>query len=249
MATRFYVTSSSSKAGLPAGTPAVDAAWQESGALVRRRALTYRDLSAATSITATSTATNPELHVHVQAISDPVSAQTISGTLTCQFRCAESAVAGNGTLQIGARVIADDGTVRGTLLAVTGSTTTTSTPPEFATSLTNRQITGASSSNPLGLTNVTAVAGDRIVFEIGSRDASGGSQTFDINIGAPSSATDLAADNTTTTANNPWVEVSGAITFLQQSAWAPEYSRGLEQVDAGDIVASGMLPRKGWAER
>lgn len=246
MATRFYITSSSSTMyGLPAITPAVDAAWQETAALVRRRArVTYDPLATAfASITATSTATTPELHAQIQAISDPIEAQTISGTVTGQFRCLESASAGTGTVAIGIRVVSDAGTVRGTLLAVTGNTNAGSTtPPDFATSLTNRQLTGASSSNPLTLSSVTAVAGDRIVFEIGTRDIdTSTSRTYSVNIGSSSSAGDLPADNTTTTAAAPFVELSGTITFM--SLRPPTFTDMAEQQDGGDVIASGIVPK------
>ena len=242
MATRFYLTASSSKQYVPAISPNPDAAWQETASLVRRRARTMYDYgtpAAFANVTATSTATTPELHINAQYISDPLEAQTITGTLTGQVRCVESATAGTGTIAVGVRVINDAGSVRGTLLSVVASTGSAA-PPDYAASLTNRPLVGASSST-LNLSSVAAVAGDRIVIELGTRDVdTSTSRTYSLNFGASSSAGDLPADSTTTTASAPWVEFSQTLVFM--SLRPPRFDDGATWQRAIDIIASGPMP-------
>lgn len=240
MATRFYISASSSKSFTPTISPTASSSWNVTSAMVRRSGKTQYDGTATPfiDITSTSKATTPELHACVQVISDPLEAQTITGTLYGQIRALESATAGTGTVAIGARVISDAGTVRGTLLAISATTTATATPPDLATTLTNRPFAGASSSSQLTLSSVSAQAGDRVVIEIGVRDQdTSTSRTYSVNIGASSSAGDLPLDSTTTTAAAPWVEFSQTLKFM--GLRRPTYDDGVVHARKNDVVTMG----------
>ncbi len=197
---------------------AFDAAWENSVSAVRRQAIVNgrKRGTAAASVNVVGTAANPEQQLHAQYITRPLLAQTISGNVRGQFRALESAANVNGTIQIGIRVVSKDGTtVRGTLLAVGGTTTTTSTPPEFATSLTNRRLLTAGDVTPLPLSSVVCQEGDRLVIEIGhnNKDTST-SRNVDISFG--DNTVDLLTDDTTTTAQDPWIEFDTTIAFQDQ---------------------------------
>lgn len=213
--TRIYFPSAGPS---PLPTLTFDAAWQETAAAVRRGIIAGNKKrgTAAATITVTSTATTPELHLAAQYVSPPLLAQTIAGTIRGQFLCLESLAAFNGNLQIGIRVVSRDGaTVRATLLAVTGSTNNGATPPEFATSLTNRRYLNSSDVTPVALSSYTCVEGDRLVIEIGVRDAdTSTSRTGGISFG--DNTTDLPTDDTTTTLNDPWIEFDSIILFETQ---------------------------------
>lgn len=199
----------------PSTNPAFDAAWNSTGAAVRRKPVTdgRKKGTAAASVQVTSAATNPEKILLAQYVSGPLRAQTISGNVSGQIRALESNAAFNGTLQIGIRVFSADGaTVRATLLAVGGTTTTATTPPEFATALTNRRFLTSGDVTPLPLTSYTCVEGDRLVIEIGVADKDAGTaRTASLSFG--DNTVDLTVDDTTTTANDPWVEFDTTIQF------------------------------------
>lgn len=236
MATRFYLSSSSSAPMLPADVyinVAPTSSWQETAALVHRRCSEgWKRSTAMTSIASTSSATSPETHATARFFSDPLEAQTISGTVSGQIRCLESASAGTGTVAIGIRVITPAGTVRGTLLNVTGAAL------DYATSLTNRSIAGPSSSTAVALTSTAVTAGDVIEIVLGTRDVdTNASRSYTINIG-DNAGSDLAVDQSTTTANNPWVEFSQDLIFMDVRR--PEFIDGPELQDGGHAVPSGM---------
>lgn len=209
--TRVYFPSS----GTADLSPTFDALWVETAAAVRRELVVngVKRGTAAASVTVTSTATNPEKHLHAQYVSPPLRAQTIAGNIRGQFRGLESNAAYNGTLNYGIRVVDKAGTVVATLLAVGGSTTTATTPPEFATSLTNRRLLTSGDATPIALTSYTCKEGDRLVIEIGSADKdAGAARTCGISFG--DNTVDLPENDTTTTAQDPWIEFDSTIQFL-----------------------------------
>lgn len=138
--------------------------------------------------------------------------QSISGTLKGQFLCREALATNDCTLAVAAKVIKPDGTDRGVLLAVSASDDTSTTPPELSTTSTNRKLQDSAESATLTLSSVSALAGDRLVIEVGQRQASTATSFVPIHTGS-SNGTDLPEDNTTTTTNDPWVEFSQTITF------------------------------------
>ncbi len=199
-------------------TIAFDAGWESTVSAVRRQAIVNgrKRGTAAASVNVVGTAANPEQQLHAQYVTRPLRGQTISGNVRGQFRALESAAQANATIQIGIRVVSQDGqTVRGTLLAVGGTTTTTATPPEFATSLTNRQLLTSGDVSPLPLSSVVCQEGDRLVIEIGHNNKDT-STTRNCDISFGDNTVDLLTDNTTTTAQDPWIEFDTTIAFQDQ---------------------------------
>ena len=178
-----------------------------------RRRLRQR---AADASTLTTTAVTPDAADHSvdanshhrQYVSDPLCAQTISGTLTAQFQTLEAHANNNLQLTIGVWLVSRDGTtLRSVLLAPTRKGT------EPTTSLRNTTFAAEN------LTSRTAVDGDRLVIEIGLGGTSAGGSGIQghngsIRFGGTAAGGDLAANETEAgTTFRPWVEFSGTISF------------------------------------
>lgn len=210
---RLYLPSS----GAAAVSPAFSGSWSNTASGDRLACVTARISSAFTDKTVNTIAGTTEAFVAVRMyVGPPMVAQTITGTIKGQVRGQESATAVNGTLAVHIRVVSNDGsTVRGTLLAVSASDTG-STPFEFdPTGLTNRKFRDVSENAALSLSSLAVLDGDRPVIEIGFRQIPGSSSTsrsVTLNFG-DNSGTDLPEDDTTTAANNPWIEFSNAPLF------------------------------------
>jgi hypothetical protein len=149
-----------------------------------------------------------------QYVSNPIAAQTISGTIKGQVCCRESNAAANATVAVSIRIVSNDGaTERGTLLAISASDNTAATPPEMATSLTNRRLQNVNESASLALTNQTAQNGDRIVIELGFREVYGNTnRNIQLSLG-DDSASNLPENDTDVNTYNPWIEFSQTIIF------------------------------------
>jgi hypothetical protein len=207
--TRYYMPST----GAAPVSPAFTGAWNSTVTMVRRKAVTARINSAMADHQITSGATAPEFHGLVQYVSDPIAAQTISGTVKGRIRASESGNSFDGTVAIGIYVYSNDGsTLRGTLFTMQAANSLVAGIEFAATTLTNRALMDVSENATLTLSSVAASDGDRIVFEIGIRDEDAGTtRTARLNFG-DDSGTDLPEDNTTTAANNAWLEFSQTIT-------------------------------------
>ena len=141
--------------------------------------------------------------LRAQFIYGPPGVQTLGGNVTGQIIAFESSAAANATLQMTIRVIAPDGTVRGTALAhgTYGNEMNT----------TARNLTFPSTA----LTPVDVTAGDYLVVELGMR------HTYTPGVAVQSSfyignngTADLPVDETTTdTTMNPWIEFSQFISL------------------------------------
>lgn len=178
-------------------------------------------------------------------ISPPLAAQTISGTFKGQRRCNEAATGDNFTLAVAIKVIQSDGTDRGVLLAVSASDNTSATPPEMATSGTNRRCLDSSESASLTLSSVDASAGDRIVIEWGFRQASTSTNNGTISWGSDV-ISDLPEDDTDTGVKNNWGEFSGTIAW--ESGIEHYGSRATPEDAASEInepVTSAVTPPTG----
>lgn len=207
--TRLYLPST----GAAAVSPAYDAGWDQPGSATRLRCVTSRIGSAMAAVAVSkSSATVPWNVLHRQYVSDPIGAQVIAGTLKGQV-LANQNVGGssNCSAQLLIRVVSGDGsTVRGTLLAMqtTGGSTfnvTTDRNIRFP-----HQWTAPGAS----LSSVTAQSGDRLVIEIGHRTTrSSSGRVGSLTVG-DDSGTDLPEDETTTAANNPWLQFSQTLLFL-----------------------------------
>lgn len=140
-----------------------------------------------------------------QFITAPLAAQTITGNLDGQIRFNQSSTSsttGQGWVYV--RLIKSDNTVR----TEVGSMTTTN----LTTTLTNRTLV------QLALGSLAVTAGDRMEIEIGWNESVGSNTTRTGTASrGSSSATDLAVDNTTTTANNPYIKFSNTVIFKYNS--------------------------------
>jgi hypothetical protein len=205
MPTRFYF-------GQVITSPALafSGVWSAPGSTpTRLRAhLAKRKAASSTSplvLTASETTAAILNKLHIQLIARLGSAQTITGTVKGYALFSESDTAQDCRVQCIFRVIAEDGTVRGTLLADDAGALSS----EFVTTATNRRIPLLAATNTL--TSVNALAGDYLVMEIGHRThvASGTSYNATITIHDDPATGDLPEDETTTTATlAPWIEFS-----------------------------------------
>jgi hypothetical protein len=151
-----------------------------------------------------------------QFVSAPLAVQTITGSIKGQFRCFSDS-AGNFRLAVAVRKCALDGSGVVSLLAPT-HTSDVGTPPQFnGVSLQNRRLEEGSNDFAVNLASTGLNAQDRLIIEIGYKDDDAGSaDQGNINFG-DNSGTDLAEDESTTTANNPWVELTHDLLFYSDA--------------------------------
>lgn len=220
MSTRFYF---SPRPANPTGnTITPSSGWEHAtiGTIPSTGALVADPLDQAVAVsqsnaqTAVTTAVNPADVLLGQFVSDPLPAQTLSGTFSIVVQMMETTADDDGVLQVIIRVVSNDGlTVRGTAYAgvttTTVSTTTTAANYELLTTgLTTRFLEGVS------LTNTTVQAGDRIVVEVGARsNAAAGAVQFWANFFAREDCDDfeLVPDRIQTPGPpfiRPWIEFS-----------------------------------------
>lgn len=211
MTTRFYLnTGDVSPGGL---TPAFDASWEQTTSAVRARMTTYKQNSAFTSLAISESSASSNFDfLFRQYISDPLNAGSVSGTVKGVIRCLEGSTDSDFRAQMLIKLISGDGTsVTGTLLAHDASALSN----EFdATTLTNRKFPLNWAGAGTTLSSVTANQGDRLVFELGVRSFNviSAARTATLRFG-DHSATDLAENETGTTDDNPWIEVSQTLSF------------------------------------
>lgn len=231
MATRFFFSRQQQSNIIQ---PAFGSGWHRTADAVRRRIYTFKtSMAMANQNIITSTAETVSFCLGVQYISDPLAATTLSGTIKGQCRCQESNAGLNATIAIRVAKCAIDGTSITEILAIAASDNTAATPPEFATSLTNRKLMDSAESASISLTSTGINAGDRLIIELGMRESNTtASRNSDLSLG-DDSANDLAEDETTTTANNPWVEFSQTLTFLTVDNWQPNFA---DQIRVEDEV-------------
>lgn len=162
-----------------------------------------------------------------QYISPPLAAQTFAGSVSGQMRGSESNAAANASSAIGIRIVNSLGTTeRGLVLPITTGTL------EYTTSLVNRF--SPPKTNVIGS---TSQAYDRLVIEVGGRKlAASTNRTVTLSHG--DNSTDLPTDESTTAANNPWIEFSNNISFLTE-----EYQQGLSRISANSSKTITGLSR------
>jgi hypothetical protein len=152
--------------------------------------------------------TNPYTFTTRQYVSDPLSAQTITGTVKGQIRAWESQADSDFCAGIVIRVVSGNGSsFRGTLLEyLPGSLTS-----EFSnSSLTNRYYPPSATA----LSDVTSQAGDRLVVDIITKSFNSFATTRTANHRfGDESETDLPENETNAEDYNPWLEFSMDISF------------------------------------
>jgi hypothetical protein len=211
VATRFYLRATSEVTAI---APTPDSGWEDVTILARAYTRTTKTADTLATVSFADANNAARDILFRQYISFPLTVgQTITGAqaLKAQCRCQERIAGDNMFFTIGIRVIAGDGsTVRKTVLALTADGTEISD-----SSLQNRQFTATSAA-----TNYTTVNGDRLVFEIGTggdpANTGGADHDTDLRLG-DSSASDLSEDDTSTTDNNPWIELTDTLTFTDDS--------------------------------
>ncbi len=187
---------------VPGNTPAVNAAWNVTTGNVVRMALPGKDGSTIASTTSGNTGAAAVRKILIkQYITQPLAAQTFtSKTLTGQIRFNMSSVSsrtGEGFVYF--RILNPNGTVKTEVGTLTTSALTTT--------LTNRTLITLTFTQ-------TILAGERFCFDIGWNYSTGSNTaTNAVASFGSSSATDLAVDNTTTTANNPFVQFNQTVVF------------------------------------
>lgn len=139
-------------------------------------------------------------------VSNPLAAQTISGTAKAVVRVSENAAGSDLRSQIIIRVMSDDlQTERGILYAGDDGALVT----EWSTTVTNRYFPQSGSAS---LSSVNALDGDRLLVELGYRShAAGTSGSGTIDLG--DDGTDLPDNESNTTQGAPWIEFSQDIVF------------------------------------
>ncbi len=151
-----------------------------------------------------------------QYISEPLAAQTISGTVKGQVRGrATNAPARCIAFRL-CKVSTDGSTVTEIIARTTAADANISTPPSFGTGATpeNRRLeTSPGNTFSITVPSTSISAGEYLLLEIGSRSGSNSSPRTVTMVFGDDNGTDLPEDETTTAANNPWVEFTYTITF------------------------------------
>jgi len=213
VATRFYFPTD--QAVPVAVVPS--ASWAIISEVNQGRAVTVRvGTGASASVASAATGTPGDNALVLLFVSDPLAAQTISGTVKGQFSIGQLDPDTDGYSQLILRVVSGDGaTVRGVLLAAHAEPKSSEfwTQPGFR----NRKMPLAAIS-PASLSSLAVSEGDRLVFEIGFKSAGTVADDCDFWYG-DAQAIDLPEDETTSQSNrNPWIELSGAISFVGAAA-------------------------------
>jgi hypothetical protein len=223
VATRFYLPST----GAASVSPSY-AAWTNTAqAGTRLKCVTTKISSAMADLSITDGVGAAATFLMRQWVSDPISAQTVSGTVKGQMRFMDDTLGAYfDTTDICLKVVSNDGTtLRGTLLAL-GSYKAAN---DFTQTRTNRMLADGDA-----LSSVVAETDDRLVIEVG---VTASTLTLDVIAtcsNGDDSGTDFAEDETATAANNPWIEFSGTITFSQSTSPSAVSS-------VGAVLAGGLL--------
>jgi hypothetical protein len=210
-ATRFY---------FPADTaaqvaPVANGAWgYTSEAVNRYLAMTPKTNTALADGTSIGPWTAGQTALDRRYVSDPLAAGTLSGTIACVLMAREFATQDNTTSRFEVYVVHEDGqTVRGTSLAI----------GQYgpATELLNSAIRNKRFADGDTIGSVSMSEGDRIVVCIGYTDASGSTPEGLAHYGDPTAGTDLAENETNTTANPGWVEFSASLAKANTKTFTP----------------------------
>jgi hypothetical protein len=218
MATRFYLSASGETVPI---TPSPLSNWENVSIMERVLCNTVKRGLAMTNVDFPSDGDSTNKDILFRQYISPilVAGQTITGSqsIKAQCRVLESSNFNNMFFTIGIYVYRGTGPVK----FIFDPTIIRDNVEAATITLINRQFTAVSA-----VTNYTTIAGDRIIIEIGM----GGDQDIDgdhesiMRLG-DASATDLSEDNTSTTDNNPWVELSDTLTFVTQG----QASRSMHQ--------------------
>lgn len=209
MASRLYLSSTQAA---PI-SPAFNAGWTVTTSSERRLLRRHPPASGEAAGSTDRTFTTGDIRLDRQFVSQPLNAQTITGTFSGQVRCREGLAAQNVFLRMILYVVSADGSVvRGVLLALADY----GIPTEIvAGTARNHVIANVGTA----VTNVNAQFGDRIVFELGYTDAAGVAPRAIVHYQAVVTDADYDAGNETDTGvKNPWIEFSQDLSFVPYRA-------------------------------
>lgn len=205
MATRFYLPSS----GTPPVTPGTPTGWTQTTGWAAFPAVTAKTDTGLFNGSAVTELVGTQLdRVYV---SDPIPAQTVSGTFSMVLTTSESSSTGDLWLDVHIKIVSNNGaTVRGTLYAGSTASAVSATVgdenEEMATSGQTRI------KNAIALTSVVAQANDRIVFEIGAKASAAATRTSTRRYGDPIATADYAlTSGLASSAGDPWIELSADV--------------------------------------
>ncbi len=212
MATRFYLPNSGAAGVTPSSW---SAGWNDTS---QESPGTY---PLATTPTDTALATTADIETQSGAganyiavgrwVSEPLAAQTISGTIRGVIRGEQTDINGNACPAIAAKVVQSDGSDRAVLLAVAADT---SDEFSYDDSFETRVFNDASENTLIPLASQAVQAGDRIVVEIGVCESFDGTWKDSwLRFGDPASSTDQTFADGETNDYRPWVEFSGDLEF------------------------------------
>lgn len=204
MATRIYLPST----GTALVTPSTWNFANQINPLTLKGVRTKITSSVLSKVEATGT-TSPTARAMFRWVIGPLAAQTIDGTVKGQMQGLESNAGANATIAIAIKIVQPGGADRAVLLAQTAPDTTT-TPPEFATTSTNRSFRNSSEVAAIPLTSQVATAGDYLVIEVGFRSATTTTRNITLRYG-DEFGSDLLENETQTTNGDPWIEFSDDI--------------------------------------
>lgn len=239
MATRFYLPASGSA---PISvTPA--AYWDLTTSYIARPTGTTKSNTALAAGTArANTGSLPSSTLDVQFVSGPLTAQTISGTLSMVLMGLESFTSANAWLDVVVRVVSGDGVLeRGVLWAGSPNDTESSSGgaenEEFSLSNETRI------KNAVTLSSVDASSGDRVVIEVGARYATTNTaRTTTRRYGDPSAGTDYAlTSGLTSTTGVPWVEFSATLAFSTPGVFAGSRAGGAGDGSDGVFLSNAPV--------
>lgn len=232
MTTRFYFP----KAGSAPSSPTVSTGWTYSDAVFTRLpAKTTKDDAGYTVNSYNTCPVGPGAigtSVHLQYVSDPLDVdQTISGTFSFVIDCFESIATADATVAVGIRVMQGDTSTERGVLRAPALTDTEVSASGYYTRI----------ANAVAVSAVNALAGDRVVIELGYRYITpvAGSVARNL-IGAISGGTDLALTSGVANAtypsstNTPWLELSTTLTFIA----SPEATVAFTTDDAAVAAAA-----------
>lgn len=210
MATRFYLPSS----GDAAVQPPWSAGWEKVKSGAARRCTTAKQNTAITAVTMSAMPGGGTSDLGLMRyVSDSLQAQAIAGTVKGQLLAGEGASDHDFQAQMVINLVSNDGaSLRGVLLDFSSAGLVS----EFVVSAAgqNRKFPVGWTGAGAALAGVAALAGDRLVIEVGARcfNATGVFRYGGMGLG-DSASTDLPEDETTTAALNAWIEFSQNLLF------------------------------------
>lgn len=240
MATRLYLSSG----GTPGSTPTIRSSWERvAAAWFRAPMATTKTNFPLFTISALFGATATSQTSYYQGVSDTLDVnQTITGTFTCVIgKCGETSAGGDAHLAFSLRVMqGNTSTERGLCFE---HHTTSSEFPLIASAATR---TAGTAATPKTLTSVAALAGDRIVFEVGIHGVTPTNETMQMRVGDPTATADFALADALTTDLVPWIEFSQNLTF---GAGAPSGQPTMRRWGGIPGMGRGVTPGRTWGRR